>query len=129
MHVNWMILGELESIRAFNEWEIEEVNKLYSKLARLRLNEAVVDLMLWKLDKKGEFSGKSCYKLGYKRRKGIIQTLWDTSIPSRFFFSFALEACWGQIMTQDNLKKWNIALAMDATFANVKGEQHITSPL
>lgn len=68
--------------------EIEEANSLYTKLEEQRLNEAMGDLMLWKLDRKGEFSVKSCYELGCMRRESKIQILWDINIPQELVFLY-----------------------------------------
>ncbi|RVX17120.1 putative ribonuclease H protein [Vitis vinifera] len=98
--------------RPFNDWEVEEVERLLLTIQGVRLIPLVEDRMLWKVTSNGIFSVKSLYNDLSSRRAGLFPhgLIWSPSLPSKVSF-FAWEASWGNVLTMDQLKKRGWALA------------------
>ncbi|RVW35452.1 putative ribonuclease H protein [Vitis vinifera] len=98
--------------RPFNEWEVEEVERLLLIIWGRRLNPLLEDSLLWKETKDGIFSVKSIYSI-LDSRRGVqfpINIIWNPCVPTKVCF-FAWEAFWGKVLTLDQLKKRGRCLA------------------
>ena len=97
--------------RPFNDWEVEEVERLLLTIQGRRLNLNLEDRVLWKETKDGIFSVKSLYSALVSR--SVVQfpnsIIWSPCAPTKVGF-FAWEASWGRVLTLDQLKKrgWTI---------------------
>ena len=98
--------------RPFNDWEVEEVERLLLTIRGARLSPLLEDRMMWKANSNGIFSVKSLYNDLFSRRAGLFPhgLIWNPSVPSKVSF-FAWEASWGKVLTMDQLKKrgWVVA--------------------
>ncbi|KAJ9707156.1 hypothetical protein PVL29_002241 [Vitis rotundifolia] len=98
--------------RSFNDWEVEEVERLLLTIRGRRINPLLEDRMLWKESKDGIFSVKSLYSSLVSR--GDVQfpysNIWSICVPTKVSF-FAWEAYWGKVLTLDQLKKRGRSLA------------------
>ncbi|RVW75414.1 putative ribonuclease H protein [Vitis vinifera] len=98
--------------RPFNDWEVEEVERLLLTIRGARLIPLMEDRMMWKVTSNGIFSVKSLYNDLSSRRAGPFPhgLIWSPSVPSKVSF-FAWKASWGKVLTMDQLKKRGWALA------------------
>ncbi|RVW74735.1 putative ribonuclease H protein [Vitis vinifera] len=98
--------------RSYNDWEVEEVERLLLTIRGRRLNPLLEDRMLWKETKDGIFSVKSLYSSLASRRdvQFPYSNIWSTCVPTKVSF-FAWEAYWGKVLTLDQLKKRGRSLA------------------
>ena len=98
--------------RPFNDWEVEEVERLLLTIQGRRLNLNLEDRVLWKETKDGIFSVKSLYSALVSR--SVVQfpnsIIWSPCVPTKVG-SFAWEASWGKVLTLDQLKKRGWILA------------------
>ncbi|RVW50222.1 Threonine--tRNA ligase, mitochondrial 1 [Vitis vinifera] len=81
--------------RPFNDWEVEEVERLLVIIRGRRLNPLAEDCLLWKETKDGIFSVKSLYSI-LDSRSGVqfpINIIWNPCVPTKVGF-FAWEAFW-----------------------------------
>ncbi|XP_021911993.1 uncharacterized protein LOC110825801 [Carica papaya] len=90
--------------RNLNDWEISEYGDLLKILEaqQLKTND---DLVVWKLEKKGEFSVTSYCRFLCARDDTDCSSfpavqIWMTKAPPRIAF-FAWEGCWEKILTID----------------------------
>ena len=81
--------------RPFNDWEVEEVERLLLTIRGRRLNPLLEDRMLGKETKDGFFSVKPLYSTLASRR--VVQfpnsIIWSPCVPTKVCF-FAWEASW-----------------------------------
>ncbi|RVW36131.1 hypothetical protein CK203_079621 [Vitis vinifera] len=81
--------------RPFNDWEVEEVERLLLTIQGRRLNLNLEDRVLWKETKDGIFSVKSLYSALVSR--SVVQfpssIIWSPCVPTKVG-SFAWEASW-----------------------------------
>ena len=74
--------------RPFNDWEVEEVERLLLLIRGRRLNPLLEDRMLWKETKDGIFSVKSLYSALASRR--VVQfpniIIWNPCVPTKVSF-------------------------------------------
>ncbi|RVW38066.1 putative ribonuclease H protein [Vitis vinifera] len=98
--------------RPFNDWEVEEVERLLLTIRGARLSPIMEDRMMWKVTSNESFSVKSLYNDLSSRRAGLFPhgLIWNPSVPSKVSF-FAWEAAWGKVLTMDQLKKRGWAVA------------------
>ncbi|KAL6327673.1 hypothetical protein AAG906_022613 [Vitis piasezkii] len=98
--------------RPFNDWEVEEVERLLLSIRGRRLNPLLEDRMLWKETSNGIFSVKSLYNDLASRRVDQFPNgmIWSPCGPTKVSF-FAWEASWGKVLTLDQLKKRGRILA------------------
>ena len=98
--------------KPFNDWEVEEVERLLLTIRGVRLIPLVEDRMLWKETSNGIFPVKSLYNDLASRRVDLFPygMIWSPSVPTKVSF-FAWEASWGKVLTLDQLKKRGRALA------------------
>ncbi|RVW15964.1 putative ribonuclease H protein [Vitis vinifera] len=74
--------------RPFNDWEVEEVERLLVIIRERRLNPLAKDCLLWKETKDGIFSVKSLYSILVSRR-GVqfpINIIWNPCVPTKVGF-------------------------------------------
>ncbi|RVX19039.1 Transposon TX1 uncharacterized 149 kDa protein [Vitis vinifera] len=98
--------------RPFNDWEVEEVERLLLTIRGARLSPLMEDSMMWKVTSNGSFSVRSLYNDLSSRRAGLFPhgLIWNPSVPSKVCF-FAWEASWGKVLTMDQFKKRGWAVA------------------
>ena len=99
-------------LRPFNDWEVEEVERLLSSIQDKRLDADGEDRMLWKGTKNEIFTVKSLYKsLDHSCAVSFPgKIIWSPYVPSKMSF-FAWEASWEKVLTQDQLKRRGWILA------------------
>lgn len=83
---------KLDFVRGFNDWEVEDVTSLYSKLESQKLRENIEDALIWKLASSRNFSVRCCCNLINFTGEDVIN-LWEKIIPLRVRF-FVWEAYW-----------------------------------
>ena len=98
--------------RPFNDWEEEEVERLFFTIQGKRLDTNLEDKVLWKETKDGNFSVKSLYSaLDYRSAVRLPKSIiWSPRVPTKVGF-FAWEASWGKVLTIDQLERrgWSLA--------------------
>ena len=74
--------------RPFNDWEVEEVERLLLTIRGRRLIHLAEYRMLWKVTSNGIFSVKSLYNDLSSRRAGLFPhgLIWSPSVPSKVSF-------------------------------------------
>ena len=99
-------------LRSFNDWEMEDVDRLLQVLYRKQIRPLMEDKILFKGSKNDAFSVQSMYRvLDCSPQVAFpFRTIWNPVIPPRMGF-FALEASWGKVLTLDQLKRHGRALA------------------
>ena len=92
--------------RPFNDWEVEEVERLLVTIQGRQLNSNLEDRVLWKETKDGIFSVKSLYSALDSSSVVRFPTsiIWSLCVPTKVGF-FAWETSWGKVLTLDQLKK------------------------
>ena len=97
--------------RAFNDWELEEVERFLSRLQRKRVHD-LEDRVVWVGAKDGNFVVKRLYGELDLRREIVFpsKVIWNAWAPPEAKI-FAWEATWNKILTLDNIKKrgWEVA--------------------
>ena len=91
--------------RPFNDWEVEEVERLFVTIQGRRLNSNLEDKVLWKETKDGIFSLKSlCSALDSRSDVQFPKSIiWSPCVHTKVGF-FYWEASWGKVLTLDQLK-------------------------
>ncbi|RVW15849.1 Exportin-7 [Vitis vinifera] len=116
------------SLDLFNDWEVEEVERLLSSIQDKRLDADGEDRMLWKGTKNEIFTVKSLYKsLDHSCAVSFPgNIIWSPYVPSKVSF-FAWEASWEKVLTQDQLKRrgWILANRCCLCFAEKETINHI----
>ena len=71
--------------RPFNDWEVEEVERLLLTIRGARLSPLMEDRMMWKANSNGIFSVKSLYNDLFSRRAGLFPhgLIWNPSVPPK----------------------------------------------
>ncbi|KAL6342305.1 hypothetical protein AAG906_007519 [Vitis piasezkii] len=87
--------------RAFNDWEIDLVERLLQKIHAFRVQREEEDRVIWSASNDGAFSVKSLYS---------IERIWRVRVPPKVAF-FAWEASWGKVLTLENLQRRGFSLA------------------
>lgn len=73
-------------VRNFNDWEVEEVNNLYTKLENIWLRDIILDFIIRKPAKHGNFTVNSCYSIMCLVEEGCGVNFWENHIPLRVSF-------------------------------------------
>ena len=97
--------------RAFNDCELEEVERFLSRLQRKRLQD-FEDSVVWVEAKDGSFAVKRLYG-ELEQRRGMVfpsKVIWNAWVPPKVGI-FASEATWNKILTLDNVQKRGWAVA------------------
>ena len=99
-------------LRSFNDWEMEEVDRLLQVLYSKQIRPLMEDKILFKDSKNDAFSVKSMYKvLDCSLQVDFpFRSIWNPVVPPIMGF-FAWEASWGKVLTLDQLKRRGRALA------------------
>ena len=73
----------LEFIKSFNDWELEETQNFINLINSSRVNQRERDKIFWTMDKKGEYSVKACYRLleGGIASPLLEDIIWNRCIP------------------------------------------------
>ncbi|RVW46790.1 Homeobox-DDT domain protein RLT2 [Vitis vinifera] len=74
--------------KPFNDWGVEEVERLLLTIRGARLNPLMEDRMMWNVTPNGIFSVKSLYNDLSSRRAGLFPhgLIWSPSVPSKVSF-------------------------------------------
>ena len=98
--------------RAFNDWEIDLVERLLQKIHAFRVQREGEDSVIWTTSNDGAFSVRSLY---YMMKPGGLsmfpsERVWRVRVPPKVAF-FAWEASWGKVLTLDQLQRRGHSLA------------------
>ncbi|RVW34286.1 putative ribonuclease H protein [Vitis vinifera] len=98
--------------RAFNDWEIDLVERLLQKIQAFRVQREEEDKMIWTASKNGAFSVRSLYSMMEQGGLSLFpsERIWRARVPPKVAF-FAWEASWGKILTQEQLQRRGFSLA------------------
>ena len=98
--------------RPFNDWEMEEVERLFCCLGGKKVNVDEEDRERWLDLKDGLFSVKSLYRAlqPVSLVSFPLKIIWNSCVQPKLSF-FAWEASWGKALTLDRLQKRGWALA------------------
>ena len=99
-------------LRSFNDWEMEEVDRLLQVLHRRQIRPLMEDKILFKGSRNDAFSVKIMYRVLDCSPQLVFpsRTIWNPVISPRMGF-FSWEASWGKVLTLDQLKHRGRALA------------------
>ena len=98
--------------RAFNDWEIELVERFMLKIQAFRVQREEEDRVFWTTSKCGAFSVKSLYAMLELGDFPLFPSgsIWRASVPPKLSF-FAWEASWGKVLTLEQLQRRGYSLA------------------
>ncbi|RVW69033.1 4-hydroxy-tetrahydrodipicolinate reductase 2, chloroplastic [Vitis vinifera] len=101
-----------DAVNVFNDWEVEEVERLLERLHEKRVYGDVDDMVLWTEAKSGKFSVKSLYLALEAGCPSLFPSscIWNVWVQPKISF-FAWEATWGKALTLDLIQKREWALA------------------
>ena len=92
--------------RAFNDWELELVERFLQKIQTFRVHRDVEDRVIWIASRCGTFSVKSLYSILESRDSLLFPggSVWRLSAPPKVAF-FTWEASWGKVLTLNQLQR------------------------
>ncbi|RVX09335.1 hypothetical protein CK203_015353 [Vitis vinifera] len=92
--------------RPFNDWELEEVERLFCCLEGKKVRGDEEDKVKWMTSKDGDFSVKSLYRTMQPGSLAFFpfKIIWNSCVQPKLSF-FAWEASWGRVLTLDLLQK------------------------
>ncbi|KAJ9705163.1 hypothetical protein PVL29_003294 [Vitis rotundifolia] len=92
--------------RPFNDWELEEVERLFCCLEGKKVRVDEEDRVRWMDSKDGVFSVKSLYRALQPMSLDSFPSkiIWNSCVQPKLSF-FAWEASWGRVLTLDFLQK------------------------
>ena len=98
--------------RPFNDWELEEVERLFCCLDGKKVSVDEEDRVRWMDSKDGVFSVKSLYRALQPVSLASFPSkiIWNSRVQPKLSF-FAWEASWGRVLTLDRFQKKGWALA------------------
>ena len=101
---------EVHFRRSFQDWELEEVNRLLNHIFAVKVQEGENSLV-WKIERKGKFSVKSYYRSLKVENNSLFpaKEVWGSYAPLRTRF-FAWEAVLGKISTVDLLIRRSLSM-------------------
>ena len=90
----------------FNDWELDEAQRLISSTSGNSVRQRVEDKILWDVDKKGQYTVKANYMHMENARidNYLVGLIWNSRVPPKVSV-FTLEAWWGKVLTGDQLKR------------------------
>ena len=96
----------LRFIKPFNDWEMEEIQRLISLISNKNISQKERDKIFWLVDKKGEYTVKANYRHLEGDTSEDIPTglIWNNCIPPKVSV-FTWEVWWSKVLTMDHLKK------------------------
>ncbi|RVW76360.1 putative ribonuclease H protein [Vitis vinifera] len=97
--------------RAFNDWEIDLVERL-QKIQAFRVQREEEDRVIWTASNNGAFSVRSLYSMMEPGAFlcSLVERIWKVRVPPKVAF-FAWEASWGKVLTQEQLQRRGFSLA------------------
>ena len=92
----------LRFMRPFNDWEMEEMQRLISLISNKKISQRERDKIFWLVDKKGEYTVKAKYRHLEGDTFEAISTglIWNSCIPPKVSV-FTWEVLWGKVLTMD----------------------------
>ena len=98
--------------RAFNDWEIDLVERLLQKIQAFRVQREEEDRVIWTASNNGVFSVRSLYSMMELGGLSLSpsERIWRARVPPKVAF-FAWEASWGKVLTQEQLQRRGFSLA------------------
>ncbi|RVX23977.1 Syntaxin-51 [Vitis vinifera] len=98
--------------RAFNDWEIDLVERLLQKIQTFRVQREEEDRVIWTTSNNGAFSVRSLYSMMEPGGLSLFpsERIWRARVPPKVAF-FAWEASWGKVLTQEQLQRRGFSLA------------------
>ncbi|RVX07327.1 hypothetical protein CK203_022644 [Vitis vinifera] len=114
--------------RAFNDWEIDLVERLLQKIQAFRVQREEEDRVIWTASKDGAFSVRSLYSMMEPGGLSLFpsERIWRTRVPPKVAF-FAWEASWGKVLTQEQLQRRGSLWQTGAFSVYLKKKQWIIS--
>ena len=99
-------------IRLFNDWELEEVERFFLFLPNKKVLHTLEDKIFLREAKGGLFSVSFVYQHLFDIEAHLFPSklIWNSKVPTKVGF-FVWEASWGRILTLDQLKRRDRALA------------------
>ena len=90
--------------RAFNDWELDLVERFLQKIQAIRVQRDVDDRVIWTVARRGTFSVNSLYSILEPGDSLLFPcgSIWRLSTPPKVAF-FAWETSWGKVLTPDKL--------------------------
>ena len=91
--------------RAFNDWEIDLVERLLQKIHAFRVQREEEDRVIWTASNDGAFSVKSLYSMLEQGGSSMLpsERIRRVRVPPKIAF-FAWEASWGKVLTLEQLQ-------------------------
>ena len=98
--------------RAFNDWEIDLVERLLQKIQAFRVQREEEDRVIWTASNDGAFSVRSLYSMMEPGGLSLFpsERIWRARMPPKVAF-FVWEASWGKVLTQEQLQRRGFSLA------------------
>ena len=98
--------------RAFNDWEVELLERFLQKIQAFKVQRKVEDRVIWTASRCGTFTVKSLYSILEPGDSSLFPSgsIWRASVPPKVAF-FAWEASWGKVLTLDQLQRRGHSLA------------------
>ena len=99
-------------IRPFNDWELEETQRLISLISNRNISQGEKDKIFWLVDKKGQYTVKANYRHLEGDLSGSIPTslIWNNCVPPKVSV-FIWEVWTGKVLTMYQLEKRGFQLA------------------
>ena len=102
----------LRFFRPFNDWELDEAQRLISFISGNSVRQRVEDTILWDVDKKGQYTVKANYM--HMENACIDNFLvglnWNSWVPPKVSV-FTWEVWWGKVLIGDQSKRRGFQLA------------------
>ena len=98
--------------RAFNDREVELVERSLQKIQAFKVHREVEDRVIWKASRCDTFLVKSLYSILEPRDSPLFHSgsIWKSSAPPKVAF-FAWEVSWGKVLILDQLQRRGYFLA------------------
>ena len=98
--------------RAFNDWEIDLVERLLQNIHAFRVQREEEDRVIWTTSNDGAFTVKSFYSMLESGGSSMFprERIWKVRVPPKVAL-FAWEASWGKVLTLEQLQTRGFSLA------------------
>ena len=98
--------------RAFNDWEIDLVERLLQNIHAFRVQREEEDRVIWTTSNDGAFTVKSFYSMLESGGSSIFpsERIWKVRVPPKVTL-FAWETSWGKVLTLEQLQTRGFSLA------------------
>ena len=96
----------LRFFKLFNDWEMDEAQRLISSISGSSVRQREEDKILWNVDKKGQYTVKANYRHMENACTDNYPTglIWNSWVPPKVSV-FTWEVWWGKVLTGDQLKR------------------------